>query len=246
MVLSIVNQKGGTGKTTTTINLGKALTQMGYHVMLVDMDPQGNLSYSLAITEFDQSLSDLLTNSNLTIEDIVIEREGMHVLPTDASLAYDELQGKINSAFLLKDKLAGADEYDLILIDCPPTLSILTINALTASNHVLVPMQLDVFSMQGLKQIIQTIDDLKVNYNSKLQIIGVLPVMVDYRKKLTNEVLEHVKSEFNLYVFNTHIRTNVKAAEAPSFGSSVITYAPNANSTKDYKAAAEELVKRYE
>ena len=240
MIISIINQKGGTGKTTTTVNLGRALAQKGCKVLLIDMDPQGNLSYSLAINQFEYSIRDVLVNS-VDYTETLVERELMHVIPTNMELAQFELNG-YDGKFLLKEALESSDGYDYVLIDCPPSLSQLTINALNASDKVLVPIQLDVFSIQGLRQIMNTVNRIKTEYNSQLQVIGVLPVMVDSRKKLTNEVLEHVKMEFEVYVFKNHIRTNVKAAEAPSFGTSVIEYAPDSNSARDYLAAAEELM----
>lgn len=237
MTIAIINQKGGTGKTTTTVNLGRALIQNGCEVLLIDIDPQGNLSYSLGINQFEYSIQDILIGG-VDYRKTLIKKESMNVIPTNIELATFEAKGQ----FLLKDALESVgSEYDYVLIDCPPSLSQLTINALNASDKVLIPMQLDVFSIQGLRQIINTVNKIKTDNNSQLEIIGVLPVMVDTRKKLTNEVLEHVKQEFDVYVFKNHIRTNVKAAEAPSFGESVIEYAPNSNSAKDYMAAAEEL-----
>lgn len=241
MIISIVNQKGGTGKTTTTINVGKALEDLGYKVLLIDMDPQGNLTYSLAIKRFEFSIKDVLYNK-VTISDAVCSREGMDIVPTDIELSFEQF-GQDDNFFLLKEAFEiNQDYYDFILIDCPPTLSSLTYNALVASRLVLIPMQMDVFSIQGLTQILKTVEDVQERYNAELDIVGVLPTLVDKRKKLTAEVLDHVKEVFDVYIFSTHIRTNVKAAEAPSFGVSVIEYAPESNSAIDYIEATKELV----
>ncbi|MDH5474385.1 MAG: ParA family protein [Cyclobacteriaceae bacterium] len=243
-VVAIVNQKGGTGKTTTTVNLGSAFASNGHRVLLIDLDPQGNLTYSLGINEFENGIDDVLKHEAL-LSDSIIERENMDVLPATTNLAKLELMqlDSENTAYILSEALSDAvGEYDYILIDCPPSLSWLTINALTAAHKVLVPMQLDVFSIQGLTQIMETVGEIKSAYNEELSIAGVLAVMVDKRKKLTNEVLEHVKGNFDVSVFENVIRTNVKAAEAPSFGASVVHYSPNSNSARDYLAAAKEIL----
>lgn len=240
MIVSIVNQKGGTGKTTTTVNLGKALALKGFQVLLVDLDPQANLSYSLAVENIGTDITDVIHGVS-TIVEAIVSREQMDVIPGNIQLSRVELSANRNNEFILKLALEDAQSYDYVLIDCPPSLSWLTMNALVASDCVLIPMQLDVFSIQGLRQIMNTVTEVAERHNPNLQILGVLPVMVDWRKKLTHEVLEHVREEFNVMVFDSFIRTNVKAAEAPSFGKSVISYAVNSNSAKDYLQFSEEL-----
>jgi chromosome partitioning protein len=243
MIITIINQKGGTGKTTSTVNLGSALAKKGHKVLLVDFDPQGNLSYSLGINDFDCSISDLLAGTQ-PLATVAVRKESMDILPTDQSLSTLEFgNGEVNPEFLLRDSLSKTGNYDYVLIDCPPSLSILTIGALIAADRVLIPIQLDVFSIQGLEQILETVQDVKSKMNPGLQVIGTLPVMVDNRKKLTVEIREHIEANFDVYIFKRGVRTNVKAAEAPSFGQSVITYAPDSNSARDYMAIAEELIK---
>ncbi len=241
MIISIINQKGGTGKTTTTINLGRALAELGERVLLIDMDPQANLTYSLAVHNSELTILSLLRDE-VTTEETMVEGEYVDIIPADNSLG--QLQADSgNQASNLEEALSSVyHDYDYILIDCPPSISWLTINALTASSKVFIPMQLDVFSIQGLRQIIQTVDDVKAEHNPELEIIGVLAVMVDWRKKLTKEVLNHVKEEFTVKVFDSYVHTNVKAAEAPSFGLSVLDYAPNSSSAKDYRNVARELI----
>lgn len=241
MITSVINQKGGTGKTTTTVNLASALAKKKKRVLVLDLDPQGNLSYSLGVNEFEYSSSDFLLGTK-GIKDVVIEREGFDVIPTDQRLS--ELEFKAESPELLKNAIKKAEDYDFVLIDCPPSLSLLTINALTASEQAVIPIQLDVFSIQGLEQILNTIKQVREKYNKKLNVLGVLPVLVDGRKRLTVEVKDYVKENFDLKLFKTEIRTNVKAAEAPSFGQSVIHYAPYSNSAKDYSNFAAEFIRK--
>lgn len=244
MIITIINQKGGTGKTTTTINLGKALRLRKKKVLLIDLDPQGNLSYSLNIPEEEKGIAEIIAQ-NMKIKELIIKREGMDVIASNLSLADIELtlQGLKNRAFILKNILNEVkDLYDYILIDCPPSLSLLTINALTATNKVIVPILLDVLSLQGLRQILRTIHKIKVAFNQQLELMGVLAVNVDDRKRLSREIMQFIDNNYKVYVFNNYIRTNVKAAEAPSFGISVIEYAPNSNSAKDYCNLANEIL----
>ena len=234
MITSVINQKGGTGKTTTAVNLASALVRKKKKVLLIDMDPQGNLSYSLGINDFEFSISDALLKKK-KISEIVIEREGISIVPTDRRLSDLEF-GKRNkiSEFLLRDVLRKVRTYDYVIIDCPPSLSALTLNALSAADNVVIPIQLDVFSIQGLEQIMDTISEVRSTLNKKLKVAGILPVLVDGRKRLTTEIKQYVKANFKVKMFKNEIRTNVKAAEAPSFGESVIKYAPSSNSSKDY------------
>lgn len=243
MITSIINQKGGTGKTTTTVNLGSVLAKKRKKVLVIDLDPQGNLSYSLGINDIQDTVVDVL-NGSKSIHEVTVQREGMMVVPTDQRLSKFEFNknGEVTE-FLLKKALDKDKSYDYVLIDCPPSLSLLTINALSASDNVLIPIQLDVFSIQGLEQIMDTIDEVKATYNKDLHILGALPVLVDGRKKLTTEVQDYVKENFDINLFKNKIRTNVKAAEAPSFGQSVVSYSPSSNSAHDYMSFANEFLK---
>ncbi len=243
MTIAIVNHKGGTGKTTTAINIGRALVNQHQKVLLVDLDPQGNLSYSLSVPVEEAQLVDVLLNK-AGYQEVLKQREGMDVLPSNKELAKAEskLSAEDNSRFLLRKALQKMEQYDYILIDCPPSYSLLTFNALNAADGVLVPIELDVLSLQGVKQILNTIKEVKEQENEGLSLFGVLAVKVDERKKLTYEVLEFLKDNFHVPVFNNYIRTNVRAAEAPSFGQSVIEYAPESNSAKDYITASRELM----
>ena len=245
MVTSIINQKGGTGKTTTAVNLGSALSIKKKKVLIIDLDPQGNLSYSMGINEMEYTMEDVLSG-NKKIKEIIFDREGMMIAPADQRLSRLEFNSQDVPEYLLRNALAQDKEYDHILIDCPPSLSYLTVNALSASDNVVIPVQLDVFSIQGLAQVMDTIDEMISSFNSELKILGVLPVLVDGRKKLTCEIKEYVKENFDICIFENQIRTNVKAAEAPSFGKSVINYCPASNSAEDYLKFSDEYLKKIE
>ncbi|MEQ9468076.1 MAG: ParA family protein [Ekhidna sp.] len=243
-IISIVNQKGGTGKTTTSMNLGSALAKLGKRVLVIDMDSQGNLGYSLGLDP-GQTISDVF-EGNATIRDIIQEREGMQIAPSDMRLVDIELSliDLDDRHETLSSKIGTLSKsYDYILIDCPPSLSILAVNSLYASDQVIIPMLMEVLSLQGLDQIINTIQKINSSYDKKLEVMGILPVMVDKRRKLSEEVRDYINENYDVKIFNSMIRNNVKASEAPSFGQSVIEYSPSSNSAKDYMAFAEEIVK---
>ncbi len=241
--ISIVNQKGGTGKTTTTINLSVALASLGKSVLVVDLDPQGNLGYSFGL-ESGNSIAEVLDGS-AALENTIQEKEGVFIIPADMKLVDLELSlaDVEDRHSFVKNKLHGEfGKYDYILFDCPPSLSVLSINALFASDYVIIPMLMEVLSLQGLDQILDTISKMNNAYEKQLKVLGILPVMVDKRRKLSEEVKDHIKDNYDVNIFNSYIRNNVKASEAPSFGTSVITYAPTSNSAKDYSLFAKELV----
>jgi chromosome partitioning protein len=243
MIISIVNHKGGTGKTTTTINVGSVLSSLGYTVLVVDLDAQGSLSYSLGISEHAPTLTDALMG-DLDIQHIIQKREGMDVLPSTITLADVELAiAKAEERYFhLKELISSLPPYDFTLIDCAPSLSLLTLNALAMSTSVIIPMQMDVLALRGLGSMLETIK--KVNtINPGLTVLGVLPIMVDPRKNIYQEILAVIKSSYTAKVFKQAIRASVKAAEAPSFGQSVVSYAPSSTTASDYKAVTMELLK---
>jgi chromosome partitioning protein len=243
-IITIVNQKGGTGKTTTTVNLSVALAKTGKRVLVLDLDSQGNLTYHFGINEADYTMADVFFG-DASLRQAMVEREGVHIVPANISLADVELSltSYNKREYILKEKLdAIADEYDYIMMDCAPSLSVLTINALTAANKVLIPLQLEVLSLQGLSLIMDTIFNIKESINPSISIMGVLPVMVDYRRKITHEVHDYLRNNFGIKVFDSIVKVDVKAIEAPSFGVSVLEYAPDAPSSKAYLEVAEEMV----
>ena len=245
MIIAFANHKGGTGKTTSTINIGRALCKLGKKVLLVDLDPQGNLSYSLGLSEQKLTIADLLLD-NCIFEEVACEVSQMHVLPANLGL-YDktELIERIpNAKMLLRNKLAKiADQYDFILLDCPPAMSIYTYNSLNAAEGVVIPLVFEILSIQGLDQILTEINKIKNSTNPNIKVLGALGVIVNESRKLSEEVLEYIRDNYSINVFNNRVRNNVKAAEAPSFGESVIDYAPASISAKDYTNVASELLK---
>lgn len=243
MIISIVNHKGGTGKTTTTINLGSSLAEAGYRVLLVDFDAQGSLTYSLGIDDRGFTIADAF-HGDVAVHQLITEREGMHVLLAGAGLADVELAiAKAEERFHhLSHLLQGLPDYDFVLIDCPPSLSLLTLNALAASDYILVPMQMDVLALRGLGSMLETVRKAKV-INPRLAVLGILPVMVDPRKNMYQEILEHIQRNYTERVFSQIIHSSVKAAEAPSFGKSVLAYAPQSTTANDYRSFSQEVLK---
>lgn len=244
-VIAIVNQKGGTGKTTTTTNLGVALGKLGNKVLLIDMDAQGNMTFHFGLqNDYTKSVSHVLTE-NAELHQIALEKEKIFIAPSDISLADAELAmvGADQREFLLKRAIDNVrDQYDYILIDCAPALSILSINALTASDHIFVPLQMEVLSMQGLSQILDTVFQIKESLNNKLTILGILPIMFDKRRTVTHEIHQHIKENFGIRVFENYIGIDVKLVEAPSFGQSVFEYAPLSAGAMAYMRVARELI----
>lgn len=243
MIISIVNHKGGTGKTTTTINLGSSLAEAGYRVLLVDFDAQGSLTYSLGIDDRGYTIADAF-HGDVAVHQLVTEREGMHVLLAGAGLADVELaMAKAEERFNhLSNLLQALPDYDFVLIDCSPSLSLLTLNALAASDYIIVPMQMDVLALRGLDSMLETVRKVS-SINPRLSVLGILPVMVDPRKNMYQEILHHIQSNYTERVFLQVIHNSVKAAEAPSFGKSVVAYAPQSITASDYRSFAQEVLK---
>jgi chromosome partitioning protein len=245
MIIAFTNHKGGTGKTTSTINIGRALCKLSKKVLLIDLDPQGNLSYSLGLADQKLTICDFLLGRN-SFEEIACEAFGMHILPANISLYRyaNQIENSLDSAFILKSRMQSvSNDYDFVLIDCPPAISIYTINGLNASDGVIIPLVFEILSIQGLDQMLTEIRRIKNSTNPGINVIGALGVVVNENRKLSSEVLEFVRDNYKIPVFNNHIRNNVKAAEAPSFGKSVIDYAPGSISSKDYLNVTNELLK---
>ena len=245
MIVSIVNQKGGTGKTTTAVNLSCALAQKGKRVLLVDMDSQGHVGYSFAIPKQEITISELMLGEG-TIQQAMVEREGVMVVTGDNRLVDVDLYLMDNKQkwFILKDLLNTVkNQFDYIFIDCSPSMSLLTLNALCASDRVIVPVQLSVLDVNGLEQITETVSKIKQILNKDLFIWGIIPVNVNMQKQLSTEILEYIEENIDLKLFRSYIRTHVKAAEAPSFGKSILAYAPDCIVSFDYKRFANELIR---
>ncbi len=244
MVIALSNHKGGTGKTTTTINLGKALADLGKKVLLIDLDPQGNLSFSMGVDDDATSIVEFMVGFK-KFEDIVQHKNGLDVLisNTQSNKNSEVVSKSKNPNFLLKNALEPIkSKYDYILIDCPPAMSVYTINALNVADGVIIPMLLEILSVQGLNQILEEIYNIQLTTNPNLEILGALGTIVNENRNLTYEILEFVRDNYQINVFNNYINNNVKAAEAPSYGKSVIEYAPTSTSAKNYEALAKELL----
>ncbi|MCR1952968.1 MULTISPECIES: AAA family ATPase [unclassified Clostridium] len=247
----IFNQKGGVGKTTTNINLCAYLAMEGYKVLTIDIDPQGNTTSGLGLDKRNLELSmyDVLT-SDASLREVILKSElvqNLFVAPSTMELAGAEVEmiGKENRETILTNKIKEVeDEYDFIFIDCPPSLGILTINALTSVESVLIPIQCEFYALEGVGQLINTIQLVKKSLNQDLEIEGVVMTMYDYRTNLSNEVLEEVKNFFNEKVYETKISRNIRLAEAPSFGLPIMLYDEKCKGAESYKSLTKEFLSR--
>lgn len=243
-IISFSNHKGGTGKTTSVVNIACALRDKNKKVLIIDLDPQGNLSYSFGINDFKYDVIDWITNK-ANDNDCIIQTSGIYLVPASVEITDKEdiIKTQSNYKNILKHKINNLD-FDFVLIDCAPTIGVYTQIALTASNFVIVPILLEILSIQGLSQIMRFIYEIKKTSNPNIEIIGVLGVCVNESRKLSNEVLEYIDMTYKVDVFNNRVHNNVKAAEAPSFGKSVIDYAPKSISARDYIAVTDELLRK--
>lgn len=253
-ILSIANQKGGVGKTTTAINLAAALAEQGARVLLVDLDPQGNASTGLgfAPTEREKTTYDLLLEETPLVETVVgTEFPGLLLCPSSADLSSADIQLVSNEkrSFLLHDSLREPRvetlDLDFILIDCPPSLSLLTINAMVASHAVLVPLQAEFFALEGLSQLMLTIREVRRSANPGLRIEGVVLTMVDGRNRLSQQVEHDARSTLGDLVFKTMIPRNVRLSEAPSYAQPVLSYDSASKGSEAYRALAAEVLLRH-
>lgn len=252
-IISVANQKGGVGKTTTAINLGAALAEEGYNVLLVDLDPQGNASTGLGVEPEDRKYTtyDLLLEG-AELGDVLKTTavDGLLLAPatTDLSSADIEMMATEKRSFLLHDALRqpAIDNYDLdfILIDCPPSLSLLTVNAMVASDSVLIPLQSEFFALEGLSQLMLTVREVRHTANPELRIEGVVLTMYDVRNNLSQQVEMDARGTLGDLVFRTIVPRNVRVSEAPSYSMPVISYDPMSKGSIAYRALAQEMVDR--
>lgn len=248
--IAVINQKGGVGKTTTTVNLGAGLARRGYRVLLLDMDPQANLTVHV------DKRPDLESNTltSLLIEDTPLQDlvqptslANLAVVPSDTSLAGVEqvLANRIGRETILREALEAfpsAKDFDFVLFDCPPSLGVLSANALVAADHVVIPMQAEYLSLQGMAKLLEVIQLVQKRLNPALKIACVLPCMLDARTNLSTEVLREIETHFGSMLAKSRIRNNVKLAEAPSFGRTIFEHAPESNGARDYEAFAGEFL----
>lgn len=251
-IISVANQKGGVGKTTTTVNLGACLASLGKQVLLVDMDAQGNATSGVGIRKPDvtQDIYDVLVNELPIAEaTIATEHENLSIVPATLQLAGAEIEltSMMARESRLKSSLAEVnDQYDYILIDCPPSLGHLTINSFTASDLILIPVQCEYYALEGLSQLLNTVRLVQKHFNPELEIEGVLLTMYDARTNLGNEVVEEVRKYFREKVYDTVIPRNIRLSEAPSHGKPIIDYDPRSRGAEVYQALAKEVVDREE
>lgn len=247
-IISIANQKGGVGKTTTTVNLSTILARKGKKVLLIDADPQGNATSGLGVEkEVELSTYDVLINET-TIKDAIQETsiKNLKVCPSNINLAGAEVElvSMMSREQRLKEKLDEVkNKFDYILIDCPPSLGLITLNSFTASDSVLIPVQCEYFALEGLGQLLNTINLVKKHLNKEIQIEGALLTMYDIRTNLSNQVVKEVKKYFDDKVYKTVIPRNVRLSEAPSYGMPITEYDPRSKGAKSYIKFAKEFLK---
>ena len=251
-IIAIANQKGKIKKTTTAINLSACLAEKGKKVLSIDMDPQGNMTSGLGVDKdsVEKTVYDLIIGE-AQIEEIICKNvlENLDVLPTniDLSAAEIELIGIDNKEYIIKNEVDKVkDNYDFVIIDCPPSLSMLTINAMTTADSVLVPIQCEYYALEGLSQLIHTIELVKERLNSNLEIEGVVFTMYDARTNLSLQVVENVKDNLNQNIYKTIIPRNIRLAEAPSYGMPINQYDPKSSGAESYRLLADEVIEREE
>jgi chromosome partitioning protein len=245
--ISVLNQKGGVGKTTTTINLAAALAQMKHRVLIIDLDPQANATSGLGVDKasLQASMYEVLAGQ-VRAEDVILHTriDGLALLPATTQLAgaEPELAVMQEREYILRHAISGL-AYDFILIDCPPSLGLLSINALTAASDVLIPVQTEFYALEGLGLLMQTIQRVQQGLNPDLKLMGVVMTMVDVRNSLSGQVIAEVKKHFGDYVFQSYIPRNIRLAEAPSFGKTVFEHDRWSKGSRAYKQLAKEVAK---
>ena len=251
-IIAVATQKGGVGKTTTSINLAACLAEKGKKVLAVDMDPQGNLTSGLGVDKdsVEKSIYELIIGE-VDIKEVINKEvlENLDIIPTsiDLSAAEIELIGVDDKEYILRNAIDQVkDQYDFVIIDCPPSLSMLTINAMTTADSVIVPIQCEYYALEGLSQLIHTVELVKDRLNSKLEIEGVVFTMYDARTNLSLQVVENVKDNLQQNIYKTIIPRNIRLAEAPSYGLPINKYDPKSTGAESYMRLADEVIEREE
>ena len=249
--IALLNQKGGVGKTTTTANLGACLAMLGKKVLVIDMDPQANLSVHLGVDihKLKYSIYNIITGDSKP-DDVILNTkiQGLDIIPSniDLSGAEIELVGVVGRETVLKEYLGDIlGRYDYVLIDCPPSLGLLTLNVLTLAHEIFIPLQTEFFALQGVSKLLDTHEVVRKRLNKNLEITGIIFCMYTSRTRLCKEVIEKVKEHFAKdQVFDTVIRKNVKLSESPSHGKPIVSYAPSSHGSEDYMSLAKEVVQQ--
>jgi chromosome partitioning protein len=261
-VIALMNQKGGVGKTTTTVNLGAALAELGKRVCLIDLDPQAHLTINYGVEPSDDivSLYDMLVDGASFLEAVTKIDDNIALVPSSIDLAAAEVElvSVLGRETLLKKRLESAQhDFDFILLDCPPSLGLLTLNALAVADEVIIPMQPHFLALQGVAKLLETVQLVNKRINPKLKVSGIVLTMFDSQTKLSNEVVAELNSFIlhalgkplpwaNARIFKSKIRRNIKLAESPSFGQHILAYEPSSNGAADYRALAREVLTMHE
>ena len=250
MILAIANQKGGVGKTTTAINLGAALAFRGFRTLLIDLDPQANTTMSyLDIRSVSRSLYDVITEERCPLADVIQPSpvQNLSVVPSRIGLAKVEarLVGEVDAHYRLKDRIEPVrPAHDIIVIDCPPALGLLTVNALVAATHLLVPIQSSYFALEGTDDLLETVEKVRSRANPALELLGVLITMHDKRTSLARDIKGQIQQVFGTKVFNTVITKSVRLEESPAYKESIFTFAPESTGAIEYYSLSEEVIER--
>jgi len=250
MIITVANQKGGVGKTTTAINLSAAVANKGFKTLLIDLDPQANSSMSYVdVRQITKSMYDVMVSEEVPFEDVIVPTQVPHLSLAPSRIALAKLEskliGELDGPFRLKDKMKDVgSKFDYVFIDTPPTLGMITVNALVASTHVLVPIQSSYFALEGTDDLLETIEKIKARPNPNLQLLGVVITMHDRRTTLAKDIHEQIGNVFGDRLFNTIITKSIRLEESPAYKESIFTFAPKSSGAMEYYSLSEEILSR--